>query len=115
MKRSELAIAAHRAIHSGDAELVLPETSWRVRIVPKTGVRCVAVYSGSLRFYFQAHDPWAGDDEFSILTRLGHEVTWMLQRDGDQVLKSVVIDGEFIENPGLVDETDLADARELVA
>jgi hypothetical protein len=104
MRRSELALAAHHALHSGDAELVLPETSWRIRIAPASGVRCVAVYSGSLRFYFQQHDPWAGDDEFSVLARLGHHITWVVQRDGDQITKSVVIDGEHIEDPKLVEE-----------
>ena len=113
MKRSELAIEAHRAIHSGDTELVLPKTSWRIRIVPRTGVRCVALYSGSLRFYFQAHDPWAGDDDFSILTRLGHEITWMVQRDGDQYTKSVIIDSQFIEDPYVISETDSVEVQEL--
>lgn len=114
MKLSELAVEAHRALHSGDTELVLPETSWRIRIVPKTGVRCVALHAGSFRFYFQAHDPWAGDDVFSILTRLGHEVTWIIQRDGNQYMKSVVIDGEFFENPDVISETEFTEVQELV-
>lgn len=100
MNKQQLAMAAHEALHSGENELVLPNTCWRIRVVPKSGVRCVAVYSGDRRFYFFEHDPWAGNDEISLLARMGHRVTWVHERTSkeSEPVKSVVIDDSYIED-----------------
>lgn len=108
MKRSELALRAHEALHSSNTELVLTNTSWKIRIVPNKGNRCVSVYSGDDRFYFQVQDAWDANSDLALLARMGHRVTRCTMRvsvedpdtgkRGHEILTPVIIDGQFVED-----------------
>lgn len=115
MKRSSLAIFAHRALHDGQAKLKLPESSWSIRpVTDHPGIRCTAVHTVKRRIYFQMQDPYDTESYWSILARTGFEITWMVERIYDRSsdegpgyteYTALVVNGRFFET---VEQAEMA-------